>query len=124
MNLPQTLWRRGQSVWLDNFDRSFIVSGQLQQYISEDGLRGVLSNFISLEQAIGGKDYHQDFKAIAHPCPVDARSLYKSIIVQDMQLAADLLKVVHDQTKGYDGFVNLDISPQVVFDAQVYLRQL
>lgn len=123
MNLPQTLWRRGQSVWLDNFDHSFIVSGQLQQYITEDGLRGVLSNFISLEQAIGGKDYHQDLRAIAHPYSVDARSLYESIIVRDMQLAADLLKVVHDQTQGYDGFVNLDLSPQVVFDAQATLTE-
>lgn len=123
MNLPQTLWRRGQSVWLDNFDHSFIVSGQLQQYITEDGLRGVLSNFISLEQAIESKDYDQDLRAVPHPYSVDARSLYESIIVRDMQLAADLLKVVHNQTQGYDGFVNLDLSPQVVFDAQATLTE-
>ncbi|HEY9600952.1 MAG TPA: transaldolase family protein [Allocoleopsis sp.] len=123
MNLPQTLWRRGQSVWLDNFERGFIVSGQLQQYITEGGLRGVLSNFISLEQVIWGKDYHQDFRAIAHQPEMDVRSLYESIIIRDMHLAADLLKVVHDQTQGYDGFVNLDLSPQVVFDAQATLTE-
>jgi transaldolase len=123
MNLPRTLWRLGQSVWLDNFERGFIVSGQLQHYIIEGGLRGVLSNFIGLEQVIWGKDYHQDFRAIAHQPDMNVRSLYESIIIRDMQLAADLLKVVHDQTQGYDGFVNLDISPQVVFDAQATLAE-
>lgn len=118
MSLLQTLWRRGQSVWIDNFERGFIVSGRLQQYIASDGLRGILSNFASLEQAILGKDYNQDFRAIAPQARIDGRSLYENIIVRDMQLAADLLKVVHDRTQGYDGFVNLDLSPQVVFDAQ------
>ena len=123
MNLPQALWRHGQSVWLDNFERGFIISGQLQQYIARDKLRGVLSNFMSLEQAIRGKDYNQDFRAIATHPNLDVRELYENIIVRDMQLAADLLKVVHDQTQRYDGFVNLDLSPHVVFDARATITE-
>ena len=34
----------GQSIWLDYRYRRVITSGELQQLIEEDGLRGVISN--------------------------------------------------------------------------------
>ena len=36
--------RLGQSIWLDYMERRVITSGELQQLIEEDGLRGVTSN--------------------------------------------------------------------------------
>jgi hypothetical protein len=60
------LRRRGQSVWLDNFERSWITNSKLQHYIDDDGLRGVLSNFQSLQAAIEAKKYAIDFSTLAH----------------------------------------------------------
>lgn len=131
MSLPQTLRHYGQSVWLDDLEREIIVSGQLRQYIAQDGLRGGLSNFTSLEQAIRGKNYHRDFRAMERQPEIDVRShgassaqaVYEYIIVRDMQMAADLFKVVHAQTHWCDGYVNLDLPPQVVFDRQATLSE-
>jgi len=66
MNLWRSLRRRGQSVWLDNFERSWITTSKLQHYIDYYGLRRVLSNFQSLQAAIEGKKYAIDFSTLAH----------------------------------------------------------
>ncbi len=112
MNLLQSLRRYGQSVWLDAYERSWVISGQLQQSIEEDGLRGVRSNFENLKLAIEGIEYDRDFTTLAHKgMSRTAQSDYDYLIVRDLQLAADLLKKIHSQTQGRDGYVQIDLPP-------------
>jgi transaldolase len=112
MNLLRSLRRYGQSVWLDEYERSWVSSGQLQQDIEEDGLRGVRSNFEGLKLAIQGQEYERDFTTLAQQgMSQSARSAYDYLIVRDLQLAADLLKQVHSQTQGRDGYVQIDLPP-------------
>lgn len=122
MNLLQTLRQHGQSVWLDGLERNWILTGQLQRSIN-NGLRGVISNFRSLEQAIRERSYDRDFRSIARQPNINAQSLYAYLTIQDMQLAADLMKAVHNRTHAGDGFVNLDLPPQFVFDTQAILTE-
>jgi len=122
MNLLQTLRQHGQSVWLDGLERNWILTGQLQRAI-DNGLRGVISNFMSLEWAIRERIYDRDFQAIERQPDINAQWLYAYLTVQDMQLAADLMKAVHNQTHACDGFVNLELSPQVVLDPQATLTE-
>lgn len=117
MSLLRTLRQYGQSVWLDGLERNWILSGQLQRSI-DNGLRGVTSNFTSLGQAIRAKSYDRDFQAIQRQPDIDAQWLYEYLTIQDMQLAADRMKPIHTQTHASEGFVNLDLPPQVVFDSQ------
>ncbi|MEG4501204.1 transaldolase family protein [Microcoleus sp. F10-C6] len=113
-----SLRRRGQSVWLDNFERSLITNGKLQHYI-DDGLRGVLSNFQSLQAAIEGKEYAIDFSTLANQnIKCSARDKYDYLIRRDLQLAADLLKQTHFKTRGRDGYVHIDFSPHSLWQAQ------
>ena len=115
MNLLQSLRRYGQSVWLDGFERGWISRGELQQYIEEDGLRGVRSNFQSLQAAIEGIEYDRDFTTLAHKgMSRTAQSDYDYLIVRDLQLAADLLKQVHSQTQGRNGYVQIDLPPDAL----------
>lgn len=120
MNLPQTLRQHGQSVWLDGLERNLILTGQLQRSI-DDGLCGVTSNFRSLEQAIAAGSYDRDFWFMERQADTDARSLYTYITLQDMQLAADRMKAVHTQTRLSDGFVNLELPPEVALNPQAML---
>lgn len=83
MNFLQTLCQHGQSVWLDGLERNLILTGQLQRSI-DNGLRGVISNFTSLEQAIRAGSYDQDFRAIERQPEINAQWLYKYLTVQDM----------------------------------------
>lgn len=45
MNPLRKLEDFGQSIWLDYIRRSLITSGELENFIKEDGLKGVTSNF-------------------------------------------------------------------------------
>jgi transaldolase len=122
MNLCRTLRHYGQSVWLDDLERNLTIAGRLQRSI-DDGLRGWLSNFTSLEQAIRAGEYDRDFQAIASGSNLDPASIYEYLTIQDMQLAADLMKAVYDRTHATDGFVNLDLSPYVAIDTQATLTE-
>ena len=119
MNLLQSLRRYGQSVWLDGFERGWINRGELQQYIEKDGLRGVRSNFQSLQAAIEGREYDRDFATLAQQgTSRTAQSTYDYLIVRDLQLAADLLKQVHSQAQGHDGFVQVDLPPEALLQPE------
>jgi transaldolase len=120
MNLLQALRHHGQSVWLDGLERNSILTGQLQHSIG-NGLRGLLSNFTSLELAILAGDYDRDFQSIASRPNLDSASIYEYLTIQDIQLAADLMKAVYDRTHATDGFVNLDLPPQLEINTQTTL---
>ncbi len=116
MNLLQSLRQRGQSVWLDEYERSWVISGQLQQSIEEDGLRGARSNFQSLQAAIQRQEYDRDFTTLAQQgMSQTAQSDYDYLIVPDLQLAADLLKQTHVQTHRSDGYIQIDLPPDTLF---------
>lgn len=112
MNLLQTLHQSRQSIWLDGFERGWISGGALQRYIEEDALKGVRLNFQSLQAALAGEEYDRDFTTLAQQgISQTAKSDYDYLIVRDLQLAADLLKSVHSQTQGRDGYVQIDLPP-------------
>lgn len=119
MSLIQSLRRHGQSVWLDEYERSWVIGGQLQQYIEEIGVRGVRSNFESLQAAIQRQGYDRDFSTLAQQgISRSARSDYDYLIVRDLQLAADLLKQTHVQTHGRDGYIQVDLPPDALLQPE------
>jgi hypothetical protein len=78
------------SWWLSsNLDWCFLSIG--------NGLRGLLSNFTSLELAILAGEYDRDFQSIASRPNLDSASIYEYLTIQDTQLAADLMKAVYDR---------------------------
>jgi transaldolase len=124
MNLLQSLQQRGQSVWLDGFERGWITSGQLQHSIDDDGLRGVLSNFQSLQTAIQGQEYDRDFSTLARQgSKLSARQYYDYVVMRDLQLAADLLKQTYTQTHGRDGYVQVDLPPYSLLQAETAIAE-
>ncbi|HUE27451.1 MAG TPA: transaldolase family protein, partial [Solirubrobacteraceae bacterium] len=114
----EALTKAGVSVWLDQISRSLIESGELARLVSEDSLRGMTSNPSIFEKAIlGSSDYDEDLRELAAE-GLDARHLYDRIAVKDVQLAADVLAGVHRETHGKDGFVSLEVAPDLAFDTE------
>ena len=54
------LAKLGQSIWLDNIQRSLITSGELQSLI-DNGLRGITSNPVIFEKAISNSTKNPDY---------------------------------------------------------------
>jgi transaldolase / glucose-6-phosphate isomerase len=108
----------GQSIWLDYIRRNLITSGELEKLIVEDGLRGVTSNPSIFEKAItASTDYTTTLEELASQ-NLDPKSIYERLAIRDIQDAADVLRSVYEQTKRRDGYVSLEVSPQLAHNTQ------
>lgn len=106
----------GQSPWLDNFRRSWLLSGEIERMIKEDGIRGVTVNPTIFEKAVSGStDYDAAIEElVAHGN--DVTQVYEALMVEDIRMAADLFRPLYDETGGADGFVSIELPPALAYD--------
>ena len=113
----------GTSVWLDQMRRGMIVEGELERMVTEDSLRGVTSNPAIFEKAIlGSSDYDEDLVEASRE-GLSAREVYRRLAIRDVQLAADVLRGVYDESGGVDGYVSLEVAPRLAHDTEGTLEQ-
>ncbi|MGA2183980.1 MAG: bifunctional transaldolase/phosoglucose isomerase [Bryobacteraceae bacterium] len=114
----------GQSFWLDYIRRSFVEGGELAQMIAGDGLRGLTSNPSIFEKAIGGStDYRAELDEIALHSGNDAQKAFERLAQRDIRNAADLLRPVYDATQALDGYVSLEVSPELAHSSDATISQ-
>ena len=112
-NQIQQLRKEGQSVWLDYIERGMVQSGELAGLVA-DGVAGVTSNPSIFQAAIAKSDaYAADLQALAES-DADAKTIFETLAVADIQAAADILRPVYDANDGQDGFVSLEVAPDPV----------
>jgi transaldolase/glucose-6-phosphate isomerase len=113
----------GTSPWLDQIRRSLTQGGELRRMIEEDSLRGETSNPAIFEKAIlGSPDYDEQIEELARAGAL-ARAIYQEIAIQDVQEAADVLRSVFDDLDGDDGYVSLEVDPDLAFDSDRTIAQ-
>ena len=113
------LTEAGTSVWLDQIRRGMIEDGELGRLVEEDSLRGVTSNPAIFEKAIlGSPDYDAELESLARE-GLTAREVYRRMAVKDVQMAADVLRSVYDETGGYDGYVSLEVMNPVLWEMRL-----
>ena len=123
-NPLKELTKFGQSVWLDYIRRDLLTSGELKRLTEEDGLRGMTSNPSIFEKAIAGSDlYAQTLAELEKRKDLDAKGRYEELAIKDIQDAADFLKPVYQQTKKRDGYVSLEVSPNLAHKTQETLDE-
>ncbi|HUJ34544.1 MAG TPA: bifunctional transaldolase/phosoglucose isomerase [Solirubrobacteraceae bacterium] len=114
----------GVSVWLDQIRRSMVQGGELARMVEVESLRGITSNPSIFEKAIlGSDDYDEDLKELARE-DLDSLAIYERIAIRDVQLAADVLVGVHRESGGRDGFVSLEVAPELAHDTEGTLEQV
>ena len=114
------LAKYGQSFWYDNIHRAMISSGELDGMLAQDDLRGITSNPTIFEKAItSSNDYDTQLASLvrAHPS-MNVRDYFFALAVEDIQAAADKLLPVYTRTNGADGYVSLEVSPDLAHDTQ------
>ena len=117
------LTEAGTSIWLDQIRRTLIEGGELQRLITEDCLRGMTSNPAIFEKAILGSDDYDDELRELSAKDMNAREIFEELAVHDVQLAADVLKPVWEETKAYDGYVSLEVAPELAHDTDGTLEE-
>jgi len=113
----------GQSPWLDFIRRNILLNGDLKKMIENDGLRGMTSNPAIFEKAITAGDDYNDIIKAPDAKSSTAMALYEKIAIRDVQDAADIFSSVYEETKGRDGCVSLEVSPNLAFDTQATLDE-
>ncbi len=118
MNRLRLLESRGQSVWQDNITRGQLKSGGLKKLIDEDGISGVTTNPTIFQKAIGGSSDYDDAIAGLARQSKDVATILDTLIIQDVQSAADVLRPVWERTNGQDGFVSIEVGANLARDTQ------
>jgi transaldolase len=113
----------GTSPWLDQIRRSMIEGGELQRLVDEMSLRGETSNPSIFEKAIlESEDYDDEVKAMAEE-GLSAWEIYERIAIKDVQLALDVMKPTWESADHDDGFVSLEVAPNLARKGDETLAQ-
>ncbi len=106
----------GQSIWLDYIRRDLIESGDLAKMIAKDGLAGMTSNPAIFERAVATDPAYQGFLRNFSGDRRDTKTAYEQLAIRDIREAADALHPVYARTNGLDGYVSLEVSPNLASD--------
>jgi transaldolase len=114
-NLRHLFAEYGQSPWLDNLSRTYLRDGTLARMVA-DGIRGITANPTIFARAIEGSDaYDEQFRDLidAGCSVIDA---YWELALADVQDACAVLRPTFDASGGTDGFVSIEVAPELAGD--------
>jgi len=116
-NRLHALHALGQSLWLDYIDRTMLANGDLERRIREDALMGMTSNPTIFEKALAeGASYDAQLATLA--TGVSDRDAFELVATTDVRNACDQFRGVYDATNGVDGYVSLEVAPDLALDAE------
>jgi transaldolase len=117
------LHRFGQSPWFDYISRELVARGGLKRMVDKDGLGGVTSNPSIFEKAIGaGSSYDKDILEFARG-GLSAADIFDRLATSDVRAACDVLAPVYMSSGGQDGFVSIEVSPHLAYDAAATIHE-
>jgi transaldolase len=108
----------GQSVWIDYLSRDILHEGELARMMKEDAVVGVTSNPTIFQKAISqGSAYDEQLQELLGQ-ETDPKEVFLQLSARDIAEACDLLRPVHDETGGLDGFVSWEVDPTLAYDRE------
>ena len=112
----------GQSPWNDNLTRA-LARGGLRDLMAEHGIRGVTSNPTIFEKAMAtGSDYDEQLREVVGG-GASIEAAYWALVERDIADAADLLRGTFDDLGGHDGFVSIEVNPDLAHDTEGTIAQ-
>jgi transaldolase len=118
MNPVRKIQEFGQSVYLDEISRPMLQDGTLDRYIRVDGLRGVTSNPAIFQKAIAESNAYDGAIDELVRSGSSVAQIYETLVIQDIQAAADKFRALYDESDGRYGLVSLEVSPHLADDAE------
>ena len=108
--------KEGQSPWLDNLRRDWLTGGRLAEMVDQ-GVRGITSNPTIFAKAISGEDdYDEQFRSLVPGHTVE--EAYWELVISDIEGALEVLRPLHEESGGADGFVSLEVAPSLANDTE------
>jgi transaldolase len=108
----------GQSVWIDFLSREMLKGGKLERMMREDAVVGVTSNPTIFQKAISAGDaYDEQLREVVRE-ERDPKEIFIRLATKDVGDALDLLRTVWDEGSGRDGYVSLEVDPNLAYDTE------
>jgi transaldolase/glucose-6-phosphate isomerase len=108
----------GQSLWYDYMERRILENGELAELIHQGDIRGLTSNPSIFNKAIAeSKDYDSALIPMSWAGYSD-KVILEQMMIEDITRVADLMRPLFDQTNGGDGFVSLEVRPDLAYDTE------
>ena len=118
------LTARGQSIWFDTLSRDLVHSGELKRMMDDDAVTGVTSNPTIFQKALSsGSAYDEDMKKLLAETD-DPEQIFFSLALQDIRDACDVLEPAFDASNGVDGYVSMEVLPDVAYDTEGTFAQV
>src|SRR4030042_5840774 len=115
--------RMGQSVWYDNIRRGLLEPVEMARMGAAGEIRGVTSNPTIFEHAIARSEkYHAAIRKLSKK-KYTAEQAYETLALEDIRAAADIFKPVYDESGGEDGYISLEVSPNLANNPDGTLRE-
>lgn len=115
----------GQTIWYDNIRRELLRSGAIARMISDQCLAGLTSNPSIFEKAIAaGREYDEALSSARRQRPqASAQDIFYDLAIGDIREAADLFADLHRTSEGRDGWVSLEVSPDLAYDTEATIDE-
>ncbi len=123
MNPTRKLHSIGQRLWLDTITREMLDSGTFRRYIDEFSITGLTSNPTIFERAIAHSNAYDESIRKLHVRGQSSEAMVFDLMLEDLSRAADLLLPIHKATGCADGWVSLEVAPQLAYNATASVTQ-
>ncbi len=124
MNAIERLTQLGQSLWLDNIQRSWLENGELKGMIERGDIRGMTSNPTIFNNAIAKtNDYDSALLPLAW-AGWDAEKIFWQLAIEDIRGACDLFHPLYEESNGGDGYVSIEVSPELAHNTEGTIAQV
>ena len=117
------LSERGVSVWIDSLSREMLDTGELKRLSDEDAVVGVTSNPTIFEKALSTGDWYDEQLRAELDRLDDTKEVFFALAIEDVKRACDLLRPAWDRTGGVDGFVSLEVDPDLAYEQEETIAQ-
>src|SRR5512138_1196848 len=123
MNPIGKLTQLGQSLWYDNVQRKLLENGEFAAMIQRGDIRGMTSNPTIFNNAIAkSNDYDSALLPLAW-AGWDAEKIFWQLAIEDIRAACDLFQPLYEESNGGDGYVSIEVSPNLAHDSDATAMQ-
>ena len=110
-------------MWVDSLSREMLETGELKRLIHEDAVVGVTSNPTIFEKALStGEWYDAQLRAELERSD-DTKQVFFALAIEDIKRACDVLRPVWERTEGIDGFVSIEVDPDLAYEREATFEQ-
>ena len=112
----------GQSAWIDSISRDDLENGNLQ-WLIEDGVVGVTSNPTIFQNAISESSLYDEQLQELVEKEDNPKEIFLGLAAEDIREACDLMMPVYERTNKLDGYVSLEVSPDLAYDTPATVEE-